>query len=401
MEGAHEVGLFDAHCHPTDMMGESSQIELMKAKALTIMATRAQDQNLVVELAKKYPLNEISELSAKDRNANHIVPSFGWHPWFAHQMYDDRDGSSIPSRREHYKNVLTPIPKDEDDDFLDSLPEPRSFKKFLEETEERLLMFPLALVGEIGLDRSFRVPVAPFGCKQDVVSPQEDKSEGQSGDENNTEYTPGSREGRSLTPFHVKMEHQKVVLKAQLELAGKHQRAVSVHSVATHGIVFDVLQGLWKGHEKLSKSALKKQKRDAENEAHGKGIDSANSDSTESQATATSLPYPPRICLHSYSGPAQSLTQFLNPRVPATMFFSFSQLVNFGAHESDKVVEVIKRMPEEKVLIESDLHRAGDTMDELLEWILMKVCEIKGWELSDGARTCRRNWERFVFGETP
>lgn len=399
MNVAREIGLYDAHCHPTDIMAATPRIPQMKAKALVIMATRAQDQDLVLQVAKDYPVNSKDDIS-KDSKSGQVVPSFGWHPWFAHQMYDDRDGSVIPGNREHYRNVLTPEPKDEDGEFLDSLPEPRSLKRFLEDTEERLLQFPLALVGEIGLDRSFRIPVAPHHSPGDT--------DRKTGGDVEKDYTPGSREGRSLTPFHVKMDHQKLVLKAQLELAGKHQRAVSVHSVATHGIVFDVLQSLWKGHEKLSKSALKKRRKDAENEARGeKGhvADDATMTETETPAsekpsTTSPMPFPPRICLHSYSGPPESLTQFLNPRVPAMIYFSFSQLVNFGSHNSDKAVEVIQRMPEERILIESDLHCAGETMDDLLENIFVRVCKIKEWDFKVGAETCRRNWERFVFGET-
>lgn len=413
MDAARQIGLFDAHCHPTDMMTETSNISNMKARALTVMATRSQDQELVVRLANTYPLQNQSDLTGHP-DKRYVIPSFGWHPWFAHQMYDDRDGSAIPGKREHYRAVLSPTPKDDEQDnaFLDSLPDPRSLREFLKQTEERLSRYPLALVGEIGLDRSFRVPVAPFQCPQDLPSKDtkmttdtdpEIAKDSEDLQENVAKYTPGSREGRSLTPFHVKMDHQKVVLKAQLELAGKHQRAVSIHSVATHGIVFDVLQSLWKGHEKPSKSALKRQKRDAENEAHEKGDKSftTTADATNLKThdgPLPPLPYPPRICLHSYSGPAESLTQFLNPRIPANIFFSFSELVNFGSHESDKVVELIRRMPQEKVLIESDLHRAGDMMDDLLEGVLSKVCKIKGWELGEGAETCRTNWEGFVFG---
>lgn len=374
-------------------MAATPKISQMKAKALVVMSTRAQDQDLVFQLAKEYPVNGKDDVSKSSKSGQgHTVPSFGWHPWFAHQMYDDRDGSTIPGNREHYKKVLTPEPKNEDNEFLDSLPEPRSLKQFLSQTEERLLQFPLALVGEIGLDRSFRIPVAPH-------HPPGDTSQ-KTGGETEEDYTPGSREGRSLTPFHVKMDHQKLVLKAQLELAGKHRRAVSVHSVATHGIVFDTLQSLWKGHEKLSKSALKKQRKDAENEARADGV-SADTSKTDANTTSavSPLPYPPRICLHSYSGPPESLTQFLNPRVPATIYFSFSQLVNFGSHNSEKAVEVIRQMPEDRVLIESDLHCAGQTMDDLLENIFVRVCKIKEWDFKVGAETCRRNWESFVFGE--
>ena len=94
------------------------------------------------------------------------------------------------------------------------------------------------------------------------------------------------------------------------------------------------------------------------------------------------------------------LKQYLDPRIPAKIYFSFSQLVNFGSHNSDKAVEVIRQLPEERVLIESDLHCAGEKMDDLLENIFVRVCEIKGWDFKTGAELCRGNWENFVFGET-
>jgi len=357
----------------------------MRAKVLTIMATRAQDQDLVLETAERYPFDEHSVFST-DLTEGNVVPSFGWHPWFAHQLFDDRQGMSEVNAQEHYRSALTPTPDDKD--FLGSLPPPRPLSDLLRRTEERLAKFPLALVGEVGLDRSFRVPYATFRSPDDPEAEPGDSTVKTGGPEEG-EFTPGSREGRPLTPYRVSMEHQKLILKAQLELAAKHKRAVSVHSVATHGVIFDLMQSLWRGHENLSKSARKKQKKDAQN----------TFDETEDSANKSEdLPYPPRICMHSYSGPADALKQFLGPRVPVDIFFSFSELINFGAHNSEKAIEVIKAIPDDKILIESDLHCAGQKMDELLEDVLKRVCQIKGWQLEDGAKQLQKNWQRFIFG---
>lgn len=381
-----ELGVYDAHCHPTDAMSSISDIPGMKAATLTVMATRAEDQDLVFQIAKD--LNN-AKLTVQDAETDRVLPSFGWHPWFSHQIIDDQKSSSditqgasdLESKKTHYHKVLTPAPEDED--FVSSLPDPKPLSQFISETRERLLSFPNALVGEVGLDRAFRLPKA--WTQQEAEN-------------RNAHITPGSREGRKLSPYRVHMEHQKAILKAQLRLAGELRRPVSVHSVQAHGAVFDVFKELWSGHERRVPSRRERRRRLSVEGAH------AESDAEDEQVQkslkreGSPLPYPPRICMHSYSGPVEQLKQFLNPSSPSDVYFSFSNVINFSGPSSQKVIAVVKALPEDRVLIESDLHTAGQQMDDLLEEVARQICELRGWSLQEGVQRLADNWKRFVFG---
>ncbi|KAH0536723.1 hypothetical protein FGG08_006431 [Glutinoglossum americanum] len=375
------LGVFDAHCHPTDCMPLVSAISNMKCRVLTVMSTRAQDQELVAQIAETYPLRD-ERVSAPAQ----VLPSFGWHPWFSHQIYDD---GSVPEYQHvdtaeqdnlkisHYQAVLVPSPTDQE--FLRSLPYPQPLSKFIAQTKEYLERYPTALVGEVGLDRSFRLPSA--------------WSPGQEG-VRDSGLTPGGREGRRLSPYRVRIEHQQMVLKSQLSLAAEMQRAVSVHGVQAHGAVFDTLRETWKGFEKeiISKRLWKRR-----GDAPGSDIDHCD-DTLEEELSQGSKNFPPRVCLHSYSGPLEPLKQYLHPSVPAEVFFSFSSVINLTATASLKVADVIRAVPDDRLLIESDLHCAGGEMDQRLEEVARSICLIKGWTLEDGICQLGSNWTRFAFG---
>jgi Tat protein secretion system quality control protein TatD with DNase activity len=381
------LGVFDAHCHPTDTMASIQSIQGMNAKVLTVMATRAQDQELVSSVADDIGLKH-NGISFQEQwvEKSKIVPAFGWHPWFSHQMFNDGDYGGAQSlskdqKSSHYQSVLQPM--SEDKDVLLGLPDPRPFSHFLDQTKKYLERHPLALVGEIGLDKAFRLPESWLPEHQDG---------------RDDTLTPGGREGRRLSPYRVSMDHQRKLLKAQLNLAGELGRAVSVHGVQVHGVLFETLSETWKGHERklLSRRERKELKSAQQRHADTHGNYSENSEDN-GKPDGKPTPYPPRICLHSYSGPPDQAKQYLSPAIPAEIFFSFSEVINFDK-PSSKSAEVIKMLPDEKILVESDLHTAGDRMDGYLEDVVRRICGIKEWSLEDGVRRFGRNWKRFVFG---
>ncbi|KAF2684165.1 Metallo-dependent hydrolase [Lentithecium fluviatile CBS 122367] len=409
------LGVYDAHCHPTDTMSSIAHLPTIHTRCLTVMGTRGQDQSLVTQVAAQYGVQSADV--TKWSRSECMVPSFGWHPWFAHLMYieetsesrtHDEDGSKTgteatlqgEAKIRHYQNVLQPSrdpPSEEHKQIFLSLPDPTPLSIFLIRTHANLQSNPHALIGEIGLDRSFRIP-----SPNPSSAPSRDSS-----------LTPGGREGRPLTPFRCHPAHQKALFKAQLQLAAEMGRAVSIHSVQAHGMVFETLRELWTGHERrvLSKREKKKKKKrgtdqasveaqiDGEKDGDGEG---GAGDAREERETENP-PYPTRICLHSYSGNASNFKQYLNPATPLSVFASFSSAINLGDALGDETppafVDVVRAVPDHMLLVESDLHVAGEEMDRRMEDIVRRVCAIKGWGLDEGVRRLGRNWRRFVFGD--
>lgn len=79
------------------------------------------------------------------------------------------------------------------------------------ELRQNLEAFPHAMLGEVGLDRSFRIPY---------------------------DYDASPRK---LSPFTVPIAHQLVVLQAQIDLAVELGRNISLHSVKSHQATMELL----------------------------------------------------------------------------------------------------------------------------------------------------------------
>ncbi|KAF4982732.1 hypothetical protein FZEAL_1685 [Fusarium zealandicum] len=374
----------DAHCHPTDTMESVSDISSMRAAAVTIMATRAQDQDLVARVAGDHSSTDTRSHLTQDSPGSQgtsVVPAFGWHPWFTHLLYDDSaqeptyrpssgSGPDHAAKTAHYTAVLQPEPSS---DFVASLPAPTPISSLIKSTQSRLTSHPHALVGEIGLDKAFRIP-EPWDPSGHA--------------ERDSTLTPGGREGRHLSPHRVRIEHQRAVLAAQLRLAARTRRAVSVHGVQAHGVLREELAATWKGHEREVMTRRKRR-------LIAQGAEDFSSDSDDEG----DKPYPPRICLHSFSGSVEVLKQYLSPTIPARIFASFSSAVNLSTEAGrTRTDEVLRALPDESVLVESDLHIAGEDMDCALEDMYRHVCQVKGWDLEDGVKRIAKNYKEFIFG---
>ncbi|KAH7160257.1 hypothetical protein B0J13DRAFT_540820 [Dactylonectria estremocensis] len=392
----------DAHCHPTDTMASVAEFPSMRSVALTVMATRSQDQELVADVAVQHPApdRKAFQTAGNEQLDTFVVPAFGWHPWFSHQLYDDQvpeptyrpataghgpgsdqtpkvsaaAAAAAVAKAAHYAAVLAPAPSPS---FLASLPPPIPISSFISSTRTHLLAHPLALVGEIGLDKAFRLPQSWDSASQDA---------------RDAGLTPGGREGRQLSPHRVRLEHQRAVLAAQLRLAAEMRRAVSVHGVQAHGVLHETLAATWKGHER---EVMTRRKR----HMVAQGAEDFSSDSEDDQVVDERKPYPPRICLHSFSAGVEVLKQYLHPAIPARIFISLSSAINLSTDANrTKASDVLRAMPDDRILVESDLHTAGEPMDAALEDMYRQVCEVKGWDLEEGVTRLAKNYEEFIYG---
>ncbi|OBA21743.1 Metallo-dependent hydrolase [Metschnikowia bicuspidata var. bicuspidata NRRL YB-4993] len=145
--------------------------------------------------------------------SNILVPHFGIHPWYSHLFSIDPSLSKI----EHYSLVLSSLPED----LLDLLPDPiyleDHIQKIMELTQICHSMRKAYAIGEIGLDKLFRIPSNGFYGNQDFKT------------------------GVKLTAAKVLMEHQRAVFVRQLELANRLEKPVSLHCVKAHGPFFDIV----------------------------------------------------------------------------------------------------------------------------------------------------------------
>lgn len=325
-----------------------------RLRSIVAVSTRLEDQRIV-------------DLYAADNDA--VVPGFGFHPWFVHWIYDDRQNGKEPDARQHFDDVLGRDVEEILQGLLAQL-EKRKRKtgqgllplsQWLAFQEAMLRKHPNAIVGEVGLDKSFRLPFPKgHGSNMPLAG------------------ISGNGHPPRLSKTQTKMSHQTTILREQLDLAIKLNRSVSMHCVQCHGTMLEVLKAF------------------------------------------PLYQRPPRICMHSFSGSVNSLEGFIKQINHIDVYFSFSILVN--AKEEDleilrgqkselevkaplrprrkgrgTLTELIKTVPDDRLLIESDYHDL-DGLDQHVEDMLVLYSIAKGWSIEETTDVLQRNWEAFAGG---
>lgn len=187
----------DAHCHLSTNDRENVDVHLSDVVQCAdvvrcIMSSNPYDWKKLKNLEKSVGLHK----------------SFGVHPWYCHLF---NLGEEVVDKFDHYSSVLDCKDKSAFDAILLKLPEPIPLEKYIAsefKNEE------VQLIGEIGLDKLFRLPENGF-------------------------YVQSEKPAR-LSRVRVKMSHQIEIFKRFCILARENGKPISLHDVKCHGLLFDI-----------------------------------------------------------------------------------------------------------------------------------------------------------------
>ncbi|KAJ9118644.1 hypothetical protein QFC22_003864 [Naganishia vaughanmartiniae] len=252
--------LTDSHCHPTDLPFSTAQVKNVGLGGLAAMATRVHDQQLVESFGETYGSGK-DKVDDEDENTQ-VVACFGYHPWFSHLLSLDTSKDPL-DKQQHYESIfipssLSPSKKDEYHQILSRIihlfPEPVRLGPLLVDMGQRIRRTlgrgQKVMVGEIGLDRSFRIPYPPNSTDSEgtahtttttvedaenaiaATAPEKELAEKQ---DNPAAAAKTKTKTKTLTPFTTSTAHQLRVLELQFQVALDCGVNVSLHSVKAQG----------------------------------------------------------------------------------------------------------------------------------------------------------------------
>lgn len=282
------------------------------------MSSHLTDQDLVAQLYDEQP--------------NKMRPAFGLHPWWSHHI-TFADGSI--TKQDHYHSLFPNLPTE----LFESFPEPTPMSRFIQESlRPHLEAYPQAMLGEVGLDKSFRIPYPTTEAKS-----------------NRSDH----KHAKKYTDLKTPMQHQLQLLQTQLEIAFELNRNVSMHVVQAHGPAADLLSSLSKTSQTWKKSTSK-------------------------------------ICMHSFGGSTDVIQRLVKNIDKNRIYFSFSTTINARL---DRLEELIKAVPDNRLLIESDYNDIRKNDIRIWE-ILGIVCAAKEWSAGQAVKQLAGNWQVFDSANT-
>jgi len=195
----------------------------------------------------------------------------GYHPWFCHLLHLGEQNDA-PTKSDHYASIFLPSEASSSyaghkqllQEILPDLPEPILIRPLIEGMRQHAVEAQkrgsLVMIGEVGLDKSFRVPFP--GHKANHCGEHADEGGPPSiaqaemaiavSEEDEVAKATGQIEAvkrtKSLTPFRPSIDHQTRILKLQMDLAVELGINVSLHSVKAQGPTLDFLRSFKKEH---------------------------------------------------------------------------------------------------------------------------------------------------------
>ncbi|GAA5892893.1 hypothetical protein JCM5296_006035 [Sporobolomyces johnsonii] len=311
--------LHDAHCHPSDDASFSPDVlRRLHTGAFCAMSSSLSNQDKTKEVYQARP--------------NDVVPCFGLHPWFCHPI-SLQPPESLPSKSDHYTSLF-PSPSSPTsphpslDVVLPIFPDPVPLATFLSTLESDLVAHPTSMVGEIGLDKAFHIPNPP-----EIAA-----------DKRNPKHTD------LATP----VAHQLAVVEAQVDLAIRLRRNISLHSVRAAQDTVDMLKRFKAkpGWERIY------------------------------------------VCLHSFGGSPESAKQI--QRTHHNVFFSFATIISA---RSPNFHNLLRAIEPDRLLTESDFSTTNEIDNQIWE-VFEAILEARDWSAARAVAHLSANWRRFTAPES-
>ena len=188
--------LVDAHCHiitdPNDTLGGDDGASHGMLRC--------------VMSSNPYDWNKLKKMAGNSRRKDGLCVGFGVHPWYSHLFYVGDRCDKVS----HYQDVLEYKNEEQFASLVQVLPDPLDLEEYIDREFNDTLV---SVIGEVGLDKLFRLPANGFYMQNEKAR---------------------------LTTVKVKLSHQEIVFRRFCRLARHTSKSISIHDVKCHGKLNDI-----------------------------------------------------------------------------------------------------------------------------------------------------------------